>query len=71
MLISRVSYGGKMERKRLRYRVELPKSLREIREEIVCQTVRLFGTQKAAAKNLGISEATVSHMLNRKGGPRG
>jgi predicted transcriptional regulator len=55
-----------MERKRLRYRVELPKSLREIREEIVCQTVRLFGTQKLAAKNLGISEATVSHMLNRK-----
>jgi hypothetical protein len=55
-----------MERKSLRYRVELPKSLQEIKDEIIFQTVQNFGSQKLAAQNLGICEATVSRRLNRR-----
>jgi predicted XRE-type DNA-binding protein len=54
-----------MAQKKIVLSICLPRPLAEIREEIVCETVRLFGTQKEAAKNLNISQARVSHMLNR------
>jgi hypothetical protein len=54
-----------MAEKKLVLSICLPRRLAEIREEIVCRTVELFGTQKLAAKNLNIAEATVSHMLNK------
>jgi hypothetical protein len=53
-------------RKRLELRIILPRSLEEIHDEIIWRTVQLFRTQKLAAWNLGICEATVSRHLNRK-----
>jgi hypothetical protein len=58
-----------MAQKTLRYRVELPKSVREICDEIIFLTVQEFGSQKLAASNLGICEATVSRRLNRRRRP--
>jgi DNA-directed RNA polymerase specialized sigma24 family protein len=51
--------------KKLVMSVRLPKPLREIRDEIIFQAVRELGSQKLAAQNLGICEATVSRRLNR------
>jgi arginine repressor len=49
----------------------LPRPLREIKEQIMCEAVRQFGTQKLAAKNLRITEATLSRALNRRRVPKG
>ena len=51
---------------RLSLSITLPRPLREIEEQIMCEAVWMFGSQKLAAKNLGISEATVSRRLNRR-----
>lgn len=55
--------------KRLRMRIVLPRPLTDIQDEIIWRTIQLFGTQKLAARNLGVSEAMISHRMNyrRKG----
>jgi CRP-like cAMP-binding protein len=52
--------------KKLVMSVRLPKPLREIQDGIIWETVRIFGSQKLAAQNLGVCEATVSRRLNRR-----
>jgi hypothetical protein len=61
---------SKGESVRLQLSITLPRPLREIKEQIMCEAVRLFGTQKLAAKNLGISEAMLSRWLNRRHAPK-
>jgi DNA invertase Pin-like site-specific DNA recombinase len=56
---------------RLVLRIVLPRPLREIKDELIWRTVQIFGTQKAAAQNLGITEATISRRLNRQRSGRG
>jgi hypothetical protein len=52
-------------RERLRLSVVLPMPLKDIEDEIIWRTVKIFGSQKLAAMNLRVCEATVSRRLNR------
>lgn len=52
--------------KTLRLSITLPMPLEDIIGFIIFKTVELFGSQKEAALNLGICEATVSRRLNRR-----
>lgn len=54
-----------MEPKELKLTIELPCPLPEIKDRIIFESVKIWGTQKLAAANLGISEATVSRRLNK------
>jgi DNA-binding transcriptional regulator YdaS (Cro superfamily) len=48
----------------------LPRRLEEIKDEIIWRAVQVFGTQKLAALNLAVSEATISRRLNHRRGQR-